>query len=550
MRKLILLAIILINFSVLPTFGADNVIIDRITQKEAEELDLTIPDDVPPGFHSIEIEVYDDGGTVSKKEIPFCKNLDGEIHWDNLCPDVLEAKAIAKLDLVKDPEQLKPYSPLSDTEKTKDLQIAALAALAALGSAKKEEKKPEEDQEQEDIQGVKAGDLKLLRHEPGRGDLSSTWDNRFTEQVDFGFVGLSQRMDKFSPLLVRTIQDGNTLRAIFGSWYLLLLPIALGLGLSASIDVSGNALPPAVGIIIAVMAIAVFDAFSGFIAGSIFFCTTLLTGHLGSRSELLTTLGVLVLFFAPALLASSFRPFRRDIKNGDDLWERLTDLALGTLLTYWVITKMVGAMNGLARLELPITNYAHELGLYAAVLLVLRFALEEVTTRLYPVRLEILHVEISERDIHQKIISLEFKIFFFVMLARPFVGYNLQLLLGAIIFAIPAITGLALEDGLPKKKLYLPKGAFKTIVMIFVMAFISKAIEGSFSNPETFLKWNFVVMALPGFALHYLDAITDSPGTEWRNSPAGRLTYRLGGVIIFFLMVLMVRGVDLASWLI
>jgi hypothetical protein len=357
-------------------------------------------------------------------------------------------------------------------------------------------------------------------------------------------------MDKFSPLLVRTIQDGNTLRAIFGSWYLLLLPIALGLGLSASIDVSGNALPPAVGIIIAVMAIAVFDAFSGFIAGSIFFCATLLTGHLGSRSELLTTLGVLVLFFAPALLASSFRPFRRDIKNGDDLWERLTDLALGTLLTYWVITKMVGAMNGLARLELPITNYAHELGLYAAVLLVLRFALEEVTTRLYPVRLEILHVEISERDIHQKIISLEFKIFFFVMLARPFVGYNLQLLLGAIIFAIPAITGLALEDGLPKKKLYLPKGAFKTIVMIFVMAFISKAIEGSFSNPETFLKWNFVVMALPGFALHYLDAITDSPGTEWRNSPAGRLTYRLGGVIIFFLMVLMVRGVDLASWLI
>ena len=136
------------------------------------------------------------------------------------------------------------------------------------------------------------------------------------------------------------------------------------------------------------------------------------------------------------------------------------------------------------------------------------------------------------------------------MLARPFVGYNLQLLLGAIIFAIPAITGLALEDGLPKKKLYLPKGAFKTIVMIFVMAFISKAIESSFSSPETFLKWNFVVMALPGFALHYLDAITDSPGTEWRNSPAGRLTYRVGGVVIFVLMVLMVKGVDLAGWLI
>ena len=550
MRKLILLAIVLMNFSILPSFAADNVIIDRITQSEAEELDLTIPDEVPAGFHAIEVEVYDDAGTVSKKEIPFCKNLDGEIHWDNICPDVLEAKEIAKLDLVKDPGQLKPYSPLSDTEKTKDLQIAALAALAALGSAKKQEKESEEEQEQEDVQGVKAGDLKLLRNEPGRGDLSRTWDNRFTERTDFAFVGLSQKIDKFSPLLVRTIQDGNTIRAIFGSWYMLLLPVALGLGLSASIDVSGNALPPAIGIIIAIMAIAVFDAFSGLIAGSIFFFATLLTGHLAGRSELLTTMGVMVLFFAPALLASSFRPFRRDIKDGDDLWERLTDLALGTLLSYWVITKMVGAMNGLARLELPITNYAHELGLYAAALLVLRFLLEEVTTRLYPVRLEILHVEISERDIHQKIISLEFKIFFFVMLARPFVGFNLQLLLGAIIFTIPAITGLALEDGLPKKKLYLPKGALKTIVMIFVMAFISKAIEGSFSNPETFLKWNFVVMALPGFALHYLDAITDSPSTDWRTTKAGRLTYRLGGAIVFILMVLMVRGVDLAGWLI
>jgi hypothetical protein len=319
MRKLILLAIVLMNFSILPSFGADNVIIDRITQSEAEELDLTIPDEVPAGFHAIEVEVYDDAGTVSKKEIPFCKNLDGEIHWDNICPDVLEAKEIAKLDLVKDPDQLKPYSPLSDTEKTKDLQIAALAALAALGSAKKQEKESEEEQEQEDVQGVKAGDLKLLRNEPGRGDLSRTWDNRFTERTDFAFVGLSQKIDKFSPLLVRTVQDGNTIRAIFGSWYMLLLPVALGLGLSASIDVSGNALPPAIGIIIAIMAIAVFDAFSGLIAGSIFFFATLLTGHLAGRSELLTTMGVMVLFFAPALLASSFRPFRRDIKDGDDL---------------------------------------------------------------------------------------------------------------------------------------------------------------------------------------------------------------------------------------
>jgi hypothetical protein len=59
-----------------------------------------------------------------------------------------------------------------------------------------------------------------------------------------------------------------------------------------------------------------------------------------------------------------------------------------------------------------------------------------------------------------------------------------------------------------------------------------------------------VVMALPGLALHYLDAITDSPGSDWRESKTGRLVYRIGGVVIFILIVQMVRGVDLVGWLI
>jgi len=68
MRKILLLAIIFLNFSVLPGFAAEQkVVIDRLTQSEAEDLDIEIPDSVPPGFHSITIEVYDDNGTVSEK---------------------------------------------------------------------------------------------------------------------------------------------------------------------------------------------------------------------------------------------------------------------------------------------------------------------------------------------------------------------------------------------------------------------------------------------------------------------------------------------------
>jgi hypothetical protein len=553
MKKLALLGILLLNFLVLPHADAkQQVVIDRITQAEAEDLNIEIPDDVPPGHHSITIEVYDDKGTVSQKEVPFCKDNDGVVHWDDKCPDIkvdtptteesIPAKEIK--------EGLQPYDPIGDPETTKGLHLAGFAALAALTSIKRNEKQSDEEQDQESLQSVSSGALKLLKDEPGKGDLSNTWDNRYTDETDFAFVSLAHRFNRFSPLLTRTVQDGNTIRAIIGSWAALLMPIGLILGIVAAVNTGGQALPPAWGIVAAIMAVAIYDAFAGFIAGFVFFLAALLTGNITNRPEFLTAIGVMVLFFAPALLASAFRPFRRLVRTQDDMWERITDYALGTLLTFWVITKMVAAMNGLARLELPITNYGTELALMSAALLIMRVALEDIAVEHYPMRLRALHVEIKKPSHNQKIRSLVFKIFVFFIMAAPFVGSLLNLVLGTILFAIPQITSLSLEDNLPKKKLYLPKGVFKTVVMIFVMALVSNMIEGAFSSPEAFLKWSFVVMALPGFFLHYLDAITDAPESNWKITENGRKIYRVGGVIIFILMVLVVKGVDIASWLV
>jgi hypothetical protein len=554
MKKLLLLVLIFLNFTVLPADAVEKkVVIDRLTQSEAEDLDIEIPDDVPPGYHSITIEVYDDNGTVTEKEVEFCKDEEGVVQWNNNCPNLKLDEEPAAVD----PEPVKaikaglqPYDPLGDPETTKGLHLAGFAALAALTSIKRNEKQSDEEQEQESLQSVSSGALKLLKDEPGRGDLSRSWDNRFTEESDFIFVSLAHRFNRFSPLLTRTMQDGNTVRSMIGSWAALLMPIGLILGIIAVVNTGGESLPPAWTIVALIMAIAIFDAFAGFIAGLVFFVAALLTGNITNRPELLTTIGVMVLFFAPALLASAFRPFRRLVRTQDDLWERITDYALGTLLTFWVITKMVAAMNGLARLELPITEYGTELAFFAAGLLLIRVALEDIAVEHYPMRLRALHVEIRKPSQNQKVRSLAFKIFVFFIMAAPFVGSTLNLVLGTLLFAIPQITSLSLEDNLPKKKLYLPKGVFKTVVMVFVMALASNMIEGAFSSPEAFLKWSFVVMALPGFFLHYLDAITDAPESDWKTTEKGRMIYRIGGVIVFILMVLVVKGVDIASWLV
>ena len=556
MRKLLLLTLIFLNFSVLPADAAEQkVVIDRLTQSEAEDLDIEIPDEVPPGFHSITIEVYDDNGTVSQKEIEFCKDEEGVVQWDNKCPNLNLDEESAPVTPEPEPVKaikagLQPYDPMSDPETTKGLHLAAFAALAALTTVKRDEKQSDEEAEQESLQSVSSGALKLLKNEPGKGDLSQTWDNKFTDETDFAFVALAHRFNRFSPLLTRTIQDGNTIRAIIGSFAALLIPIGFILGIIASVNTGAQALPPVWIIVGAIMAVAIFDAFAGFVAGFVFFMLALVTGNITNRPELLTTIGVMVLFFAPALLASAFRPFRRLVRNRDDLWERMTDYALGTLLTFWVITKMVAAMNGLARLELPITEYGTELAFFAAALLLVRVALEDIAVEHYPMRLRSLHVEIKTPSQRQKIQSLAFKIFVFFIMAAPFVGSTLNLVLGTLLFAIPQITSLSLEDNLPKKKLYLPKGVFKTVVMIFVMALASNLIEGAFSSPEAFLKWSFVVMALPGFFLHYLDAITDAPESDWKTTEKGRKIYRIGGVVVFILMVLVVKGVDIASWLV
>ena len=554
MRKLLLLTLIFLNFSVLPADAAEKkVLIDRLTQSEAEDLDIEIPDDVPPGFHSITIEVYDDNGTVSQKEIEFCKDEKGVVQWDNKCPNLKldeEGDVVVPEPVEETKTELQPYNPLKDSDTTKGLQLAAFAALAALAASKRNEKQDNEDQEQESLQSVSSGALKLLKNEPGRGDLSRTWDNRFTDESDYVFVTLAHRFNRFSPLLTRTVQDGNTIRAIIGSLASVLMPIGLILGIIAAVNTGGQALPPTWTIVALIMAVAIYDAFAGFIAGTVFFLSALLTGHITNRPELLTAIGVMVLFFAPALLASAFRPFRRLVRNQDDLWERVTDYALGTLLTFWVVTKMVAAMNGLARLELPITNYGTELAWIAAALLIIRVALEDIAVEHYPIRLRALHVEIRKPSQNQKVRSLIFKIAVFFIMASPFVGSLLNLILGTILFALPQVTSLSLEDNLPKKKIYLPKGVFKTVVMIFVMALAANLIEGAFSSPEAFLKWSFVVMALPGFILHYLDAISDEPANDWKTTENGRKIYRAGGVVIFTLMVLVVMGVDIAGWLV
>lgn len=519
------------------------VIIDRITESEAEDLDIEIPDEVPPGFHNITIEVYDDNGTVSEKLIEFCKDEEGIVQWDNNCPNLVIDQSVSPKD--------DSYDPLQDKEKTKGLHIALFALLAAITATRRQEspRNYDKEDEEESWQSVSAGSLKIVKEDIGWGDRSRTWRTPFTNKTDALAMQSVAKVQRHVPLLARIIQDGDTLRAMFGSWSSILTILAIPLGFSAALSTNFEALPPTWIILLGIIVISVFDATAGFVAGSLFFLPVLLMGNITNRPEWLTALGVLIICFAPALLASAFRPMRRYVNDDDERWERITDYAIAILLTYWAVKKMVEAMDGLARLQLEITNYSHQIALFTAAALLVRIVLEDVAIRHYPARLKAVYVQIQDRTLPQQFRYALFKILCFTLMAAPFAGSITNLLLGALIFAIPQFTALRFEDRLPQFNLYFPRGLLKTILMIFVMFFVSAIIESMFASTEDFLRWNFVVMALPGFVFHYLFALDNGANTEWRKLQYGRWVYRIGGVIVFALMLQVVRGVDLTAWL-
>jgi hypothetical protein len=337
-----------------------------------------------------------------------------------------------------------------------------------------------------------------------------------------------------------------------GSFSTVLYPIAVVLGVYALINSDRQALPPATWIVIAIALLGTIDAAAGLLASAIFVLGVTFSGNIFSREEVLTVAGLSIIFFAPALLASAIRPIRRLISEVDDRWERMTDYALVGLLSFWSLEKIVGALNGLSGLKLPISADARQIAFIVAIAITLRVIMEDLATYAYPVRLEKVSPDYKEPSTFQQVISLEFKTFVFVVLAIPFVGFNIQLALGTLFFLLPSILGLTVGDKYPKLPVIgkiVPKGALKLVAMVFIGSIFANWVEGLFESPEDFIPWSFALLAIPGLLFKFAGDFAEKPGYDWRKTDFGRMVYRIGGIAIYILIVQMVRGVDLTAWL-
>ena len=548
MKKLAILVLFLLNLSMALSFAGERIIVDRIADKEAEQLELKIPKETNPGPGKVTIEIINpDGSIEGTAYADFCKDLDGKINWNEPCTEFDEILSIGKLNLISNRDQFPRYEPAQEPEKNSKNMLAGLAALALIGSSTKKE---DEEKEKEELELVDGGELKRIKAEPKWGDLSKTWDHPYTQQIDSKLVLLSEKTGSRSPLFSRKVADGAYLRAMLGSLAAVLYPISFMIAVIATISVKYQAIPPKWYLLVALLVISPIDAFAGFVAATVIFLATVITGHVTSRSEFMTLLGMGILIVAPAMIASSIRPIRREFGK-DFKWERLSDYALITLLSGWIIKGMVSSLNTLAHTQFATSFYANQIGLIVASSVLVRLALEDLAVRAYPVRLSLTTPKKIEQSKFDKGVSKLLRIYIFLVIASEFIGLNTKLLIGTAIFFLPTFLNFF---GFKFKKTseffywMSPKGTFKIIAMIFIGGLFTVLVKNALQSPKLFLAWSFVLLTIPGFLMQIISLAGKDPENDWKESQLGKWIYRFGGVLVFLTLIQIVRGVDIFAW--
>lgn len=538
-RKVLLATIFILNFATASAIAEDSetVLYQTITQSEAEELKLDIPITTTPGFKSLEVRVAGEGKTTIYETILFCKDLEGVIHWDNLCPDLTAVAAETVREVKSARDQIPVYDPLTNPKRTTTTAIIAFAALTVVMGASTIASRVSpvvtDSKQAGFLASLSRGGVLATSTQLGRGDQSSLWGRPINQKIDSVVTKTGNRISGFTPLGTRILSDGNYQRSLIGPFSLIIYPISIALGIFASRSMDQEALPPSLLFILLMMAVGVIDALAGVLISAAFVFSVLFGGHLASVSEALTVAGVCLLAFSPALLAGAFRPFRRPVWDFTSLWERITDYLLASILTGWVVQQIVLGLPGLSGLQLPLIDHANFIALAAIGMILARFAFEDISLHLFPQRLIKLEPEYRERTITQQVLATIFKVAIFAVVAGRYIGISAELFIGIALFTLPLVMGI-FEDKFPKSKgvqKWMPTGIIELLVMTLGGYFLAIAVENRYPNARSYVLMSFVILSVPPFILKILALFGEEGAQDWKVTKLGTIVYRVLGVV-------------------
>ena len=202
------------------------------------------------------------------------------------------------------------------------------------------------------------------------------------------------------------------------------------------------------------------------------------------------------------------------------------------------VKQIILGLSGLSGLQLPITAHAHTLGVIAGVLVIIRYGLEDFSSYLFPGHMSAIEPTYREQSLRQYSVRIVVQIAVFLLVAEPFLGPSPSLWIGLAIFTIPLILSL-FNERLPKSQAisrWIPKGIIEMIMMTLAGFLIARVLNWYPQSATGYVLTAFVLLGIPGFILKMLPLFSADPSDEWKESPMGKITYRLGGVVALFLL--------------
>lgn len=419
------------------------------------------------------------------------------------------------------------------------LQLAAGGAMAAAGAgaaagATREEKKGT-------LKSAKVRELKLHAQGLAAGDGSRTWRWPGTAFVDAASRSVPAWLGLRSALLGRVTADGSYLRAMLGSAYMLIPLAALALGGYAVADVQGDAMPPALTLMIAIGLLGVLDATAGLLAVLVFVVGVAALGGVDSWPALRTLLALAGMWVTVPILAGYARPLRRDTPvDKGELYDRFADIAVAGLLAAWTVQSVVKFLPALSGYQLPVADHANTIALVILGGMALRIAFESLATAFFPERLGTVHSNVPACPGKIQVAGVAVRGAIFVLVAIEIVGSSWQLWVGTVMFLIPFFLRIYEDDWFtenPKVARFIPDGLLKSTLMLFLLSLWAGVLLDLFQKDSPdYIANIFVLVAVPGFVLSLVGSVFGK-----HRNPSNWIT-RFAGIPLLILCVLQVQG--------
>jgi hypothetical protein len=354
---------------------------------------------------------------------------------------------------------------------------------------------------------------------------------------------LAVRLAKYSPVSSKIVNDSAYLRAMLGTPTVILPLIGFVFGLVGLTQIEGELISPSWELLLLISVIGIFDALAGAAATITFAIGAVITGQVNSVDDVRLLLGLMLVGFAPALLAVAFRKIRKAAdKSLGYWWDRIVDLAVVTFLAGWTMSSVISTLPALAKLTMPAANHVTDFALAASAAMFIRIVLEEVSSRFYPARLNYINpTNVADPSPLQKYIALTIRLGLFIFVSAALMGNTWQTWVGSFLFILPTLLGWYSDrlPNFPRLWAFLPAG-IPGLALSLVIASTTTAIVGGVlgANPEL-AQWSFVLLPIPLLLLSILGLFGRHGQSPDDDRPIKthkwRYVYRIGGIVMLFI---------------